>query len=114
MDRDGYGGGEQKLEGKTVLNDQGIAEISVPLERKEFESGGRTIGSDYTARIEARVTDASGREVSGAATATATYGRFLLLATADRYIHAPGEAGLPLRTRLRRCAVMRPHLALEQ
>ncbi|MEP7305471.1 MAG: MG2 domain-containing protein [Acidobacteriota bacterium] len=93
-DGDGYGGGEQKLEGKAVLNDQGVAEISVPLDRKELESGGRTIGSDYTARIEARVTDASGREVSGAASATATYGRFLLLATADHYIRTPGEPGL--------------------
>jgi len=111
-------GGEQKLEGKAVLNEQGIVEISFPLDRREFESEGRTVGSDYTARIEARVTDASGREVSGVATATATHGRFLLLATADRSIHAPGEAGLVTVRALDYDGAPQPgtrlHLTLEQ
>ena len=35
-------------------------------------------GNDYSLRIEARVTDASSREVSGSTVVNATYGAFLL------------------------------------
>ena len=82
-DVDSYGG-DQQLEGRARLNAQGMAEISVPLELDENQR-------DYTARIEARVTDASSREVAGAASVNATYGRFLVVVRPDRYVHAPGD-----------------------
>ena len=49
-----------------------------------------TNGRDYRARIEARVTDASGREVTGAGLVQATYGSFLVAARLDQYMARPG------------------------
>jgi uncharacterized protein YfaS (alpha-2-macroglobulin family) len=80
---DTYGGDEQ-LQGTALLDGQGLAEVSIPLELDEHQR-------DYTARIEARVTDASGREVAGASSINATYGRFMVIARLERYVHAPGE-----------------------
>lgn len=74
---------EQQLEGSTRLDDQGNATIEVPLDVDEN-------ASDYTVRLEARVTDASSREVSGYALAHATFGRFLLTASADQYLYRRG------------------------
>jgi uncharacterized protein YfaS (alpha-2-macroglobulin family) len=80
----GYGGGDEQFQGTAQLNDQGVANVTVPLEVDED-------GRDYTARIEARVIDASGREVAGAASVVATYGRFLLVAQSERSVYAPGD-----------------------
>jgi uncharacterized protein YfaS (alpha-2-macroglobulin family) len=77
-------GGEEARQGTLRLNDQGTAELSIPLEVDEK-------GRDYSARIEARVTDASSREVSGNTIVHATYGRFLVTAVTDRYVYAPGS-----------------------
>jgi uncharacterized protein YfaS (alpha-2-macroglobulin family) len=79
----GYGG-DQQIEGNARLNDQGVAEVSIPLDLDDR-------GQDYTARIEARVTDASGREVAGAASVTATYGRYLVIARPERYVYSPAD-----------------------
>ncbi len=79
-----YSGGKEQLEGTARLNAAGVAEISVPLATDED-------GRDYTARIEARVIDSSGREVAGAASVVATYGRYLLIAQPERYVYSPGE-----------------------
>ena len=49
-------------------------------------------GRDYTARIEAHVVDASDRAVTGAGSAQATYGRFLVAAETNRYVYSPGDA----------------------
>jgi hypothetical protein len=46
---------------------------------------------DVRYRVVARVRDASGREVEGAAAFIATYGRFVLSADLDRYLLKPGE-----------------------
>jgi alpha-2-macroglobulin len=78
-----YGGGDAQFEGTARLNDQGTAQIAVPLALDG--------ASDYSARIEARVMDASGREVAGAASLVATVGHFLIIANAERYIYKPGE-----------------------
>lgn len=76
-------GGEEARQGTARLDDKGAAEIPVPLEVNED-------GRDYSVRIEARVTDASSREVSGNTIVHATYGRFMLVASADSYMYQPG------------------------
>lgn len=78
-------GGDATFEGTATLNDRGEARVTVPLDVDER-------GHDYTAHVEARVTDASSREVTGGASLAATFGRFMLIATADRYVHKPGES----------------------
>ena len=50
-------------------------------------------GRDYSARIEARVTDASSREVSGNTIVHATFGRFMLVARTRPLRVSPGEPG---------------------
>jgi hypothetical protein len=82
--REWWYGGEEARQGTARLDDKGVAEIAVPLEPNEE-------GRDYSVRIEARVTDASSREVSGNTTVHATYGRFMLVARADSYAYRPGN-----------------------
>lgn len=76
-------GEEQALQGTTRLDGNGKAEIFVPLALDER-------ANDYTLRIEARVTDASSREVSGKAIVNATYGDFLIASSVDAYVIGPG------------------------
>lgn len=84
---DGYygSGGDAEFEGTATLDAQGAAQVPVAL-------GVDANGRDYTARVEAHVTDASGREVQGAAVIVATYGRFMVIADSDRYVYAQGAA----------------------
>src|SRR4029453_8362004 len=80
----GYWWGEdQALQGTARLDANGKAEILVPMAVDER-------GNDYTLRIEARVTDASSREVSGKAVVHATYGDFLIASSIDAYVLRPG------------------------
>ncbi|MGC4083427.1 MAG: alpha-2-macroglobulin family protein [Vicinamibacterales bacterium] len=67
------------------MDTQGAVTVRIPLEDDDD-------GRDYTARIEARVIDASGREVSGAASAVATWGSILLAASSDRYVYNAGSS----------------------
>ena len=76
-------GGEEERQGTARLNEQGVAEISIPLEANEE-------GHDYSVRIEARVTDASSREVAGNTIVHATFGRFMLVAKTDNYAYSAG------------------------
>ncbi len=86
VDESGYWwGDDQTLEGTARLDANGQARISVPLDVDDH-------GNDYSLRIEARVTDASGREVSGAAVVHATYGAFLLAVRSDDYVIRPGAS----------------------
>jgi hypothetical protein len=78
-------GGDQRVEGELRLDAQGRGEIQVPLEADEN-------GHDYSARIEAQVTDASSREVSGSTVVHATYGPFLISSQLSGYIFRPGAA----------------------
>jgi hypothetical protein len=78
-------GGGQTIEGDVRLDEKGLGEILVPSDADEE-------GRDYSLRIEARVTDAGGREVSGNTVVHATHGPFLLVATQDEYVKAPGAA----------------------
>lgn len=79
-----FGGGEQREEGELRLDANGNGEIRVPL---TVDDNGR----DYSARIEAQVTDASSRAVSGNTTVHATYGPFLLAAQTRGYVFKPGS-----------------------
>ncbi|HOG28560.1 MAG TPA: MG2 domain-containing protein [Vicinamibacterales bacterium] len=84
-DTGGWWGGGEESESVTVrLDDAGTAAVSIPL---PVDDDGR----DYTARIEARVTDASNREVAGHAFVHATWGRFLVVSDVDRYVQKPGS-----------------------
>ncbi len=101
-DEDGEGrepwwfGGEQAQEGTALLDGQGVAEILVPLEAAEAADNESV--RDYSARIEARVTDASSREVSGSAIVHATVGRFMLVARPESYaFRAGGPAAISVR-----------------
>jgi uncharacterized protein YfaS (alpha-2-macroglobulin family) len=80
-----WGGGKELPSGSVKLDDQGAGVITVPTEVAEGSN-------DYSLRVEARVTDASGREVSGNTIVHATYANFLLTADVDRYLYAPGSA----------------------
>ena len=59
---------------------------STPTARRRsgFRSAWTTNGRDFSARIEAQVTDAANREVSGSTVVHATYGTFLLGAQTER------------------------------
>lgn len=103
--------GDAEFEGTATLNERGEARVTVPLAVDDR-------GRDYTAHIEARVTDVSGRDVSGSASIAATVGRFMLVASSDRYVYNSGEA---LTARVRAVdyagtvvANTRVHVALEQ
>ena len=76
-------GDDQVVEGTARLDANGNATIEVPA---EVDDNGR----DYSLRIEARVSDASNREVSGNTLAHATFGTFLVAASIDTYVARPG------------------------
>ncbi len=84
--REWWFGGEEARQGTARLDDTGMAEITVPLEANQE-------GHDYSVRIEARVTDASSREVSGNTIVHATSGRFMLVARTDSYAYRPESQG---------------------
>ncbi len=84
---DGWFGGDETAEGSARLNEQGTVDVSIPLGAQEH-------AADYLTRIEARVTDASNREVSGASSVVATYGRFMIVARGARYVYGAGEAAM--------------------
>ncbi len=84
--------GDQILEGDARLSDAGTAELSIP---SPVDADGR----DFSLRIEARVTDAGGREVAGSAIVHGTYGPFMVLARTDAYVKRAGSrATLSVRT----------------
>ena len=78
-----YGSGIEVGQFETRLDGTGAARVQVPL---PTSSDAR----DYSYRIEARVTDTSGREVTGETRLFATYGTFLVATSADRYLFRPG------------------------
>jgi uncharacterized protein YfaS (alpha-2-macroglobulin family) len=84
--------GDQILEGDARLSESGTVEISIPSPVDEE-------GRDYSLRIEARVTDAGGREVAGNSIVHGTYGPFMVVAGTDEYVKRPGsQATLSVRT----------------
>ncbi len=82
-DQDEYDSGEQILEEEGRLDAGGKLAVSIPTTAKEH---------DVRLRIEARVTDEAGREISGAGSAVATVGNYFLNASPSKYVFAPDEA----------------------
>jgi uncharacterized protein YfaS (alpha-2-macroglobulin family) len=81
----GYGGwygAEQRAQGTARLDERGTARLTIPLDIDER-------GQDYSIRLEARVTDAGGREMSGSTIVNATYGRFMVVARVGQFLYAP-------------------------
>ncbi|MCU0257135.1 MAG: MG2 domain-containing protein, partial [Vicinamibacterales bacterium] len=83
--------GDQESEAEAVLDAQGEATIAVDLPASAHDG-------DLSIRVEARVTDATGREVSGRSTVMATRGPFVVASQAGRWVYAPGS---PARFRAR-------------
>jgi hypothetical protein len=77
-----YGNQEDEIEAD--LDASGEATIDVDV-------GGDT-GSDVSLRLEARVTDATGREVSGRTTIVGTVGPYVVAIEPNRYVQAAGAA----------------------
>ena len=76
-------GDNQTAEGTLRLDESGKAQIRIPLAVDET-------ANDFSARIEAQVSDAANREVSGRTIVHATYGAFMLSAQASNVIHRSG------------------------
>jgi hypothetical protein len=87
----GWYGGEEQSEQTTRLGPDGTATIPVSLPVDED-------GRDYSMDLEARVSDASGREVSGHSVVHATYASFLIVVRPAQYI---AEPGVPTRVDVR-------------
>jgi uncharacterized protein YfaS (alpha-2-macroglobulin family) len=81
---DYFYGDQQTQEGTLRLDADGRAEIRVPLAADEN-------GRDYSARIEAQVTDASSRQVSGNSVVHATWGAFLVSARVGESVVRAGS-----------------------
>ena len=76
--------GDESDEYEAELDEKGEATISVDL--PESDSSG-----DLALRLEARVTDASEREVSGRTSVVATAGPWVVAVDTGRYLQAPGS-----------------------
>ncbi|HSQ25299.1 MAG TPA: MG2 domain-containing protein [Pyrinomonadaceae bacterium] len=83
----GYYGNDLVTEGDAELNAKGEAyvefEVPAPEEKEEW---------DYSYRLEAQVTDASRREMQGAASFIGTRGKTVADAYPERYIYYQGDA----------------------
>lgn len=84
-------GNDQTQKGEVRLDADGRAEVRIRLAPDDN-------ARDYSARIEAEVTDASRRSVSGNAVVHATWGSFLVAATIDQSVFRAGsQVDLQLR-----------------
>ena len=89
---DGFDGGEssywygdnQAAQGTARLDGEGKAQVRIPLAVDEN-------GRDFSARIEAQVTDAANREVSGNTVVHATFGSFLISAQTTNSVFRAGS-----------------------
>jgi uncharacterized protein YfaS (alpha-2-macroglobulin family) len=76
--------GDQMNEVEGQLDADGKLTIAVPTAVSDRKY-------DYRYRIEARVTDSAGREITGKGWVVATYGSFALNVAPQRYFYAPGS-----------------------
>ncbi len=89
---DGFEGGEssywygddQTAQGVLRLDSEGKAQVRIPL---AVDQNGR----DFSARIEAQVTDGANREVSGSTVVHATYGSFFVAAQTTKSVFTAGS-----------------------
>jgi uncharacterized protein YfaS (alpha-2-macroglobulin family) len=77
-------GGDEIDQGEGTLNEDG--KLSVKIKTAPSENA-----IDYRYRIEARVTDAARREISGSGSVIATYGSFLLNVSPEQYFYSQGS-----------------------
>ena len=75
-------GAEQILDSEGQLDAEGKLTIDFPSTVSDRKT-------DYRYHIEARVTDAANREISGGGSVIATYGSFVVDASPDRYFYLP-------------------------
>jgi alpha-2-macroglobulin len=87
---EGYYGGTEEQEQTGTLDADGRLTINLPVRIDEH-------GNDLDYRIDARVTDAANREVSGHATVLATYGSFRISVEPTSYV---AEQGKPVQVRV--------------
>jgi alpha-2-macroglobulin len=78
-------GDDQTQQGTVRLDANGRAELRIALPPRSGDTAG-----DFSARVEAQVTDASGRQVSGTTIVHLTRGTFLLSTRTDTSVLAPG------------------------
>lgn len=83
----GWWGGEQLSEQSARLGPDGTVTVTIPVPVSDERR-------DMSLRIEARITDASNREVTGSTTVHGTYGTFFVTSSTDRYVY---RAGAPLQ-----------------
>ena len=76
--------GQEISQGTGQLDADGVLHVTLPT---EIDARKR----DYNYRIEAHVTDASNREISGGHGVTVTYSTIVVLLETDRYVYAPGQ-----------------------
>ena len=79
-------GGDQESENSGTLDSDGKLLITIPTKVDNKTK------RDLVYRIEARVTDAGNREISGHGFALATYGSFFLTAEPNSYVYTSGSA----------------------
>lgn len=77
--------GDQETEAETTLDANGEASITVDLPPGDHDG-------DLAIRVEARVSDATGREVSGRANVFATQGPLVVASQANKWVYEPGSA----------------------
>jgi uncharacterized protein YfaS (alpha-2-macroglobulin family) len=76
--------GQEISQGTGQLDTDGVLHVSLPTEVDAHKH-------DYSYRIEAHVTDASNREITGGHGVTVTYSTIVVLLKTDRYVYAPGQ-----------------------
>jgi uncharacterized protein YfaS (alpha-2-macroglobulin family) len=84
--------GQEITQGTGQLDSEGVLRIPVPTEVDEEKRA-------YQYRVEAHVTDASNREISGSRAVLVTYSTIVVLVDTDRYVYRPGDqADITIRT----------------
>ena len=76
--------GQEISQGTGQLDADGVMHVTLPTEIDKEKR-------DYRYRIEAHVTDASNREITGGHGVTVTYSTVVVLVETDRYVYAPGQ-----------------------
>jgi uncharacterized protein YfaS (alpha-2-macroglobulin family) len=100
-------GGDQVAETDATLNADGKLTVTVPTAPSDHKY-------DYRYRVEARVTDAAGREIVGKGGFIATYGSFAVNVQPQRYFYEPGaKATLNVDARNYENQPVRAHVKLE-
>ncbi|MEO8678596.1 MAG: MG2 domain-containing protein [Vicinamibacterales bacterium] len=99
-------GDDQKAQGTLRLDADGRAEVRVPLAEDEN-------GRDFTARIEAQVTDAASRQVSGNAIVHATFGPFLISAQMSGAVYRAGSTVQALLRAVDYTGVPQPNVRID-